>query len=112
MAKGSHRQDRKDKDAKQVSVTSDYDTRSAHIKTERRKAQELRKSPWWQGKLHEGVCYYCNRKFNAEDLTMDHILPLSQGGCSTRSNIVAACKACNTNKKNDLTIDRLDLFSG
>lgn len=110
MAKGKHRQERKGKHEKQFPMTDDFDARSAHIREERKKAQDLRKSPWWQSKLQEGICYYCNMKFSPDELTMDHILPLSQGGSSTRSNIVAACKACNTSKKNDLTVDRLDLF--
>jgi len=29
---------------------------------------------------------------------MDHIVPLSRGGKSTRGNVVPACKTCNTEK--------------
>ena len=35
----------------------------------------------------------------AEDLTMDHIVPISRGGKSKRGNLVPACKKCNVNKK-------------
>lgn len=34
----------------------------------------------------------------------DHVLPLSRGGRNDMSNIVASCRACNTDK-NDLTLD-------
>lgn len=30
---------------------------------------------------------------------MDHRVPLARGGRSTKANLVAACKACNTAKK-------------
>ena len=41
-------------------------------------------------------CAYCGRKMRA--LTMDHIIPLSKGGLHTASNIVPACKSCNSKK--------------
>lgn len=30
---------------------------------------------------------------------MDHIVPLSRGGKSTKGNVVPACKGCNNKKK-------------
>ncbi len=30
---------------------------------------------------------------------MDHIVPLSRGGKSTKGNLVVSCKSCNNNKK-------------
>ena len=69
------------------------------IKRERAKARKLRKSRWWQRKISSGFCHYCGKKIAPEDLTMDHVVPLAQGGQSTKLNIVPACKACNTNKK-------------
>jgi len=45
-------------------------------------------------------CQYCGTQDKYNDLTMDHILPRSQGGKATWKNIVTACKPCNT-KKND-----------
>ncbi|MFQ5450164.1 MAG: HNH endonuclease [Nitrospinaceae bacterium] len=73
--------------------------REAHFRKERAQARKLRKSQWWQNKLDAGICHYCGGKFDREDLTMDHIVPLSRGGKSTRGNIVVSCKACNNNKK-------------
>jgi len=71
----------------------------AHVKREREKARKLKKSQWWQNKLSEGVCYYCHQIFHRDDLTMDHIVPVSRGGKSTKNNIVPCCKDCNNDKK-------------
>lgn len=69
------------------------------IKKERQKARKLRNTRWWRKKIERGFCYYCGRKFSPKDLTMDHKIPLSQGGTSERSNLVPACKECNHKKK-------------
>ncbi len=69
-----------------------------HIIKEKAKARELRQSQWWKQILAKGVCYYCEKKFSKDQITMDHILPIGRGGHSTRGNVVAACKDCNTNK--------------
>ena len=75
-----------------------------HIKIEKEKARELRKSQWWSQQLDKGVCYYCQAKISRKEATMDHIVPLSSGGKSTRNNVVVACKPCNNKKKDrDLT---------
>jgi 5-methylcytosine-specific restriction enzyme A len=71
----------------------------AHIAKERKKAQELKKSQWWKNILGKGLCHYCQKKFAAKDLTMDHIVPVARGGTSTKGNVVPACRSCNQNKK-------------
>jgi 5-methylcytosine-specific restriction endonuclease McrA len=71
----------------------------AHVKRERAKARELRKSEWWKQQLERGRCHYCGKEFNPTDLTMDHILPVARGGKSTKGNCVPCCKACNNEKK-------------
>src|SRR5580692_8899743 len=43
-------------------------------------------------------CQYCGKKFPTSELSLDHILPRSQGGTSTWENIVCACVACNVRK--------------
>ena len=72
------------------------------IRAERKKARELRKTRWWQQKTADGVCHYCQRKVPVKELTMDHVIPLSRGGQSTKGNLVPCCKECNTAKKTDL----------
>jgi 5-methylcytosine-specific restriction enzyme A len=71
----------------------------ANFRIEKAKARKLRKSQWWLQKLQDGVCHYCGGKFESEELTMDHIVPISRGGKSVKGNIVISCKTCNTNKK-------------
>ena len=71
----------------------------AHVARERQKARELRVSGWWKNLLHRGECHYCKKRFTPGALTMDHIVPVSRGGTSTRGNVVPACKACNNAKR-------------
>lgn len=72
---------------------------------EKQKGRDLRKSPWWKQQLANGVCYYCEQKFAAQELTMDHKIPLSRGGKSAKGNVVPSCKTCNTAKKNRTPVD-------
>ena len=73
-----------------------------HVKRERKKARELRKTQWWLKLLQKGICHYCKEKFPPDELTMDHIVPVCRGGKSNKGNIVACCKECN-NEKSHLT---------
>jgi len=74
----------------------------ADIRREKNKARELRRTPWWRRKLAEGRCHYCGRQCPPGELTMDHVVPLARGGRSTKGNLVACCKECNTAKKTRL----------
>tara|TARA_Y100001968_G_C18865140_1_gene484495 strand:- start:176 stop:481 length:306 start_codon:yes stop_codon:yes gene_type:complete len=79
-----------------------------HINREKNKARELRHSQWWKNKCASGRCHYCLETFSPKALTMDHIVPLSRGGCTSRSNIVPCCKECNSQKQNMLPIEWQD----
>jgi len=49
--------------------------------------------------LRDGnLCMYCGDEFPDGHLTRDHVIPLSRGGDDRWSNVVAACKHCNTRK--------------
>lgn len=43
-------------------------------------------------------CQYCGDEFRTEDLTFDHVLPVSRGGERSWQNIVTCCVACNRQK--------------
>jgi 5-methylcytosine-specific restriction endonuclease McrA len=43
-------------------------------------------------------CQYCGNKFDASDLTFEHVVPRSAGGQTRWDNIVAACDRCNSLK--------------
>lgn len=77
----------------------EIDRDEAHIRRERQRARELRKTPYFQELFRKGICHYCGGKFPAEELTLDHIVPVARGGRSTRGNMVVCCRACNQKKK-------------
>ena len=77
------------------------------LKSEREKAQKLKKSQWWLDRLNRGVCHYCGKKFPPKQLTMDHVVPLARGGQSTKGNIVPACRICNRDKKLDIPSEKV-----
>ncbi|MEJ1130306.1 HNH endonuclease [Variovorax sp. CCNWLW225] len=48
------------------------------------------------------TCAYCAQHFREQDLTCEHILPISRGGGWDWMNLVAACRACNSEKADRL----------
>jgi 5-methylcytosine-specific restriction endonuclease McrA len=44
------------------------------------------------------ICQYCADVFKTHELTFDHVIPRSRGGRTRWSNIVTACRDCNTRK--------------
>jgi 5-methylcytosine-specific restriction endonuclease McrA len=51
------------------------------------------------------TCQYCGVQPGSEELTIDHVVPRSQGGTSTWENCVLACIDCNS-RKADRTPDQ------
>ena len=49
-------------------------------------------------------CQYCGRRFPAEKLTFEHVVPRSRGGRTAWDNIVAACNPCNAAKDDTLAM--------
>ena len=78
-----------------------------HIKVEREHGKKLRKTPWWKTLIQKGECHFCHQQVGAENLTMDHVVPLARGGKSTKGNVVPACQACNRNKKLTTPVETL-----
>ena len=78
----------------------------ASTKTHKARQRQLRKSAkslaltrqQWDKiiRLSLGRCYWCKRKMAVP--TQDHVIPLSKGGLHEASNVVAACKVCNSKK--------------
>jgi 5-methylcytosine-specific restriction endonuclease McrA len=44
------------------------------------------------------VCAYCGGRFHLDDLTREHIVPVSRGGHDTWMNCITACRTCNGHK--------------
>jgi 5-methylcytosine-specific restriction endonuclease McrA len=75
--------------APEVIVLADYDRLpSAAVSFSRR---NLFKRDHW-------TCQYCAVQPGADELTIDHVVPRSQGGISTWENCVLACVTCNKRK--------------
>jgi len=43
-------------------------------------------------------CQYCGCHFPTSELSLDHVVPRSQGGLTSWTNIVCACVSCNVRK--------------
>src|SRR4030042_161204 len=57
----------------------------------------------------EHTCQYCGEKFDAKNLTCDHIIPKSRGGITEWTNIVTSCIRCNL-RKSDKLPDEVKMF--
>jgi 5-methylcytosine-specific restriction endonuclease McrA len=44
------------------------------------------------------TCQYCGRASSTDELTFDHVIPVSRGGTKNWENIVTACIECNRRK--------------
>ena len=82
-----------------------YDLDEQDLKRERQKARDLRQSQWWKRRCAKGVCHWCGESVPAKELTMDHIVPVSRGGKSTKGNVAPCCKECNNAKKQLLPME-------
>ena len=47
-------------------------------------------------------CQYCGKRFEANELTFDHVIPRAKGGKTEWTNILTACIECNTDKRDEL----------
>lgn len=54
------------------------------------------------------TCQYCGQRPAPDELTIDHVVPRSQGGLSSWTNCVLACMDCN-HRKADRTPERAGL---
>lgn len=69
-------------------------------KRKRRKYSEEERKIIYDGS--NGRCALCGQLLKLEDMTIDHIVPLSMGGNDDMDNIQASCFSCNQFKNNIL----------
>ena len=46
----------------------------------------------------QNICLYCGDQFAQNDLSRDHVQPLSRGGIDVWTNVVTSCRRCNNRK--------------
>ena len=84
--------------------------------------KEVKDKNWWRNwsenrvdivkfkKESENICHYCGKKItNKDELTVDHVVPVSKGGENEKDNFVISCKTCNREKSN-LSAERYTEF--
>jgi len=49
-------------------------------------------------KRDQYTCLYCGKHFEYENLSRDHVKPISRGGRDIWTNVVTSCKRCNARK--------------
>ena len=48
----------------------------------------------------KNTCQYCGKRFDRNELNIDHVVPRQHGGLTTWTNVVCSCLNCNGKKAN------------
>ena len=59
-------------------------------------------------KRTRGRCFYCDKRLDT-NWTIDHLIPISRGGTSRKSNLAPSCRRCNEEKGN---MTHIEYFQG
>jgi len=59
------------------------------------------------------LCEYCHadERWQFVPFTIDHVVPLAEGGADEPDNLALACFNCNRYKSNKLSVDDISLFN-
>ena len=61
----------------------------------------------------QGVCHICQLPVRREDASLDHLIPASQGGTSTRDNLALAHRSCNSARQDKtITKQQVPVYDG
>jgi len=55
------------------------------------------------------ICIYCNVKLTDNNVTTEHIIPVSYGGNNTKVNFIVCCDECNSERGNQDFYDYLKI---
>jgi 5-methylcytosine-specific restriction endonuclease McrA len=92
------------KDFPKIKTVRDKEARKQQ-RAWRRKQKRAASRHGWRLKTfikQHGICHYCNYSTPWDFWTVDHKIPISKGGTSSKGNMVGACNACNSKKGNNL----------
>lgn len=89
-----------DFDLKSVSFTMKCPAVVRLLKYVKRTKKKVKFSRMNVFRRDEHSCAYCGDEPGIKGLTFDHVVPRSQGGKTNWDNIVTACYACNSKKRN------------
>jgi 5-methylcytosine-specific restriction endonuclease McrA len=71
------------------------DARIAGVVDDGSVTSEVLKEMW----ITTNDCLYCGRGLNRFNKSVEHMHPMSKGGCHCRANVVIVCAACNERKR-------------
>jgi len=54
-------------------------------------------------KYRSSSCYLCGKKFNEDDFTLQHVLPIAYGGSDTEDNLIPVCSKDNARFSHSLS---------
>ena len=61
----------------------------------------------------QGICHICQLHVRREDASLDHLIPASQGGTSTRDNLALAHRSCNSSRQDKtITKQQVPVYDG
>lgn len=59
-------------------------------------------------KRDKSTCQYCQKILSSKEITIDHVIPRSQGGKNSFNNCVVCCFSCNK-KKGNKTLEQVGM---
>ena len=87
------------------------DSQKKYYHTYQQAEIKLRKQFKYQLIREQGFrCAYCGRFCLPSEFTLDHIVPISEGGATRLRNLVVCCKECNLKKGNKFIFECMDLI--
>ena len=61
----------------------------------------------------QGIRHICQLPVRREDASLDHLIPASQGGTSTRDNLALAHRSCNSSRQDKtITKQQVPVYDG
>lgn len=83
--------------------------KTLHRKSQYQISGEVQQRIWM---LDGFACVYCGARMGDRLMTIDHFIPLEEGGVNDESNYVTACRKCNKRKGNMMPLAFLQSIAG